>query len=322
MNADLMIDYVLGRLEGSDRDRLEEALRSDPEVSSQVERLGRAVSCLLDDGNDYEPPAGLTRRTLTLVASARSKPRTILDYVPKRVPFRWADVAVAASIFIAGLITLIPAVERSRERMNQAGCTFNLQQLGHSLAQYASMHPYYPYPPDHLPDAHAGTFPAFLHDAGVLHDVSILDCPYNGPRTHRQGDLPSFTELEQLRFTNPVAYRQILDWDYAFNVGYRHRSGSVGPLESSLPLAVPVVADQPAHEDFRRILGGNSPNHAGRGQNVLFSDGSVRWLPGRRVSPSDDDLFLNNQRAPRPGLNERDSVLLPSLIPFHGTDRP
>jgi hypothetical protein len=235
------------------------------------------------------------------------------------VQFRLADLAVAASIFIAGLLTLIPAVERSRERMNQAGCTFNLQQLGHSLAQYASIHPYYPYPPDHRPDAHAGTFPAFLHDAGVLQDVSILDCPYNGHRIRRPGDFPSYTELEQLRASNPALYRQTLDWDYAFNVGYRHRSGSVGPLESSLPLAVPVVADQPAHENYTRILSGNSPNHAGRGQNALFSDGSVRWLRTRWVSPSDDDIFLNNQRVPQPGLNEVDSVLLPSFIPFHGT---
>ena len=125
------------------------------------------------------------------------------------MPFRWADLAVAASIFIAGLLTLIPAVERSRERMNQAGCTFNLQQLGHSLAQYASIHPSYPYPPSDLADAHAGTFPAFLHDAGVLQDLSVLDCPYNGPLKGRQREFPSFTELERLRGTDPTAYRQL-----------------------------------------------------------------------------------------------------------------
>ncbi|MGC8638692.1 MAG: hypothetical protein ACP5XB_02305 [Isosphaeraceae bacterium] len=320
MNADLMIDYVLGRLDGSDRDRVAEAISSDPELTARAERLGQVLNLLLDDGETYEPSPDLTRRTLALVAASRSRPRTFFDYAPVRVPFHWADLAVAASIFIAGLLTLIPAVERSRERMSQAGCTFNLQQLGHSLAQYASIHPSYPYPPDHLPDAHAGTFPVFLHDAGVLQDLSILDCPYNGPHTRRQRELPSFAELERLRTTEPTVYRQLIDWDYAFNVGYRHRSGSVGPLESSLPLAVPVVADQPAHENYQRILAGNSPNHAGRGQNALFSDGSVRWLPTRRVSPIDLDLFLNNQLQPEPGLNEGDSVLLPSLIPFHGTN--
>ena len=61
MNADLMIDYVLGRLEGPDRDRMEEALRNDPEISARADRLGQAVSLLLDDGNSHEPPPGLAR---------------------------------------------------------------------------------------------------------------------------------------------------------------------------------------------------------------------------------------------------------------------
>ena len=47
MNPDLKIDYVLGRLEGPDRDRIKEVLNNDPEAAAQVERLGRAVSLLL-----------------------------------------------------------------------------------------------------------------------------------------------------------------------------------------------------------------------------------------------------------------------------------
>ena len=62
---------------------------------------------------------------------------TLLEQFSTRVPFRWADIAVAAGIFIAGTLTLLPAIHRSRERMNQAGCVFNLQQLGNSLGQYA-----------------------------------------------------------------------------------------------------------------------------------------------------------------------------------------
>jgi hypothetical protein len=318
MKAEAMIDHVLGRLEGPDRQRMEQALNCDPALSARADRLGRTITLLLDDGNAQDPPRGLASRTLTVVAQSRSRPRSLLDYVPVRVPFRWADFAVAASIFIAGMITLLPALQRSRERMAQEGCIFNLQQLGHSLAQYASLHPSYPYPPSHQSDAPAGTFAAFLHDAGVLHDFSILDCPNNGPCTYRTADLPSFDQLSELRTTDPARYQRMLPWDYAFNVGYRHRSGSVGPLESSLPIVVPVVADQPAHENYVRILTGNSPNHARRGQNVLFSDGSVHWLPTRRVSPRDADLFLNNRRELQPGLNAHDSVLLPSYSPYSG----
>jgi len=319
MNADLLIDYVLGRLEGPDRERLERTLQSDAEVAARVDRLGFAVHLLLDDGDPPDPPPGLTARTLSLVNQSRSRPRSILDFVPVRVPFRWADLAVAASIFIAGVLTLLPAIQRSRERMAQASCGLNLQQLGKSLAQYASLNPSYPYPGSGQPDAHAGMFVPLLHDAGLLPDLSVLDCPYNGPCNHHSRDLPSSERLEQIRRTDPARYKHMLCWDYAYNVGYRHDSGRPGPLQSHPPMAVPVVADAPSHENYARILDGNSPNHARRGQNVLYSDGSIRFHKNRRVGPFDNDLYLNNRRELQPGVDVRDAVLMPSYGPFKGS---
>jgi len=318
MNAALMIDYLLGQVDGPDRERLERTLRSDPEAASRLDRLGLAVHLLMDDGDVPEPPAGLTTRTLALVAQSRNGSRSILDFVPVRVPVRWADFAVAASIFIAGVLTLLPAVQRSRERMALAGCSFNLQQLGTSLAQYAAMHPSYPYPGGGGKDAPAGMFVAQLHDAGLLRDTSILDCPYNGPCNHPRSSLPSCDQLEEIRRTDPDRYRHLLCWDYAYNAGYHRESGRPGPLQSHPPMAVPVVADAPSHENFVRILDGNSPNHARRGQNVLYSDGAVRFHPTRRVSPSDNDLYLNYQHQLRPGLDVRDAVLVPSYSPIQG----
>ena len=319
MNAELMIDYVLGRLEGADRDRFERTLQADPEGSARADRLGQAIQYLLDDGDAVAPPPALARRTMALVAQAQTRPRSILDYVPIRVPFRWADFAVAASIFLAGVLTLLPALQRSRERMSQAGCVFNLQQIGRSLAQYASLHPFFPYPPSHDPDTHAGMFAAVLHDAGMLHDLSVLDCPCNGHPPKRNQDLPTYEQLEQIRRTEPDRFAHLICWDYAYNVGYQHRPGRPGPLASRLSMAVPVVADAPAHENYIRILDGNSPNHARRGQNVLYSDGTVKWHWTRRVSPNDSDLFLNNQSQLQPGLDEGDAVLLPSHSSFNGS---
>jgi hypothetical protein len=318
MNADQMIDYVLGRLEGPDRERLERGLQSDPQGADRIDKLGRAIHLLLDDDRDLAPPAGLARRTMVLVAQERTRPRSILDYVPVRVPFRWADFAVAASIFIAGVLTLVPAIHRSQQRMNQAGCVFNLQQLGSSLAQYASLSPFYPFPPSRSSDAPAGTFAACLHDAGVLRDLSILDCPFNGPCRHHTNDLPSFEELDQIRHDDPQRFRHMICWDYAYNVGHRDSAGRPRPLGSRLATSIPVIADAPPHENYVRILDGNSPNHAARGQNVLYSDGSVRWHGSRRGGPRDPDLFLNNDRELQPSIDDDDAVLLPSYSPFSG----
>ncbi len=321
MKADEMIDFVLGQVNGADRDRLEQSLRGDGESSVRMERLRVALHRLLDDGTPFEHPPDLAFRTVTFVAKNRRRSLSIMDYVPIRVPFRWADMAVAASIFVAGVLTLLPAIQRSRERMNQAGCLFNLQQLGNSLGQYASLHPFLPYPPSHPDEAPAGSFAVILHDAGVLDNPALLDCPCNGrcPQLPGAGaQLVSFDQMEHIRRNDPARYAGMLCWDYAYNVGYRHATGQPGPLEVAHSMRVPVIADQPSHENFVTIKAGNSPNHGGRGQNVLFGDGSVQWLRTRNGGPNDPDIFLNNEHQPRPGVHVQDAVLVPSKMPFHG----
>src|SRR5262245_20527137 len=115
MKADEMIDYVLGQVDGAERERLERALRDDGEQSAQIERLRQTMYHLLDDGTPFEHPPGLAQRTVAYVARNR-RTRSLSDYVPMRVPFRWADFAVAAGIFLAGVLTLLPAIQRSHER--------------------------------------------------------------------------------------------------------------------------------------------------------------------------------------------------------------
>jgi hypothetical protein len=78
------------------------------------------------------------------------------------------------------------------------------------------------------------------------------------------------------------------------------------------------LADQPPHENFRHLRPGNSPNHAGRGQNVLYSDLHVGWHNTRRLGPRDEDMFLNARRELAPGIGEDDTALLPSMVPFLG----
>lgn len=314
MNADDMIEHVLGKAENAEA----EQLVLSGEQRFRLERLRLAVHQLVDDGDEFEYPPNLARRTLTFVARNRQRPRTWRDHVPTRVPFRWADFAVAASIFVAGVLTLMPAIQRSRERMNQAGCVFNLQQLGNSLAQYASLQPFLPHPPAHRADTHAGMFAVMLHDAGVLPDVSVLDCPCNGKCLTGMKELASYETVEHIRQTDPERYSRMLCWDYAYNVGYRHASGHLHPLDVDHSSHIPVLADQPDHDAAMNVREGNSLNHWRRGQNVLFGDGSVRWYQSRLIGPHDPDLFLNNEQEQRPGLHPSDSVLVPSKVPFQG----
>jgi hypothetical protein len=317
MNAQEMLDYALRQTDDRAREAIQREIADDPILAQRLDRLERAIERLADDGDAIAPPAGLAARTIKFVDERRKARRAILDFVPVKVPFRWADVAVAAGILLAGLVTLVPAVHRSRQRMDQAGCGFNLQQLGLGLAQYADVHHYYPYAAPGTPASHAGAFPAMLKDAGLLVDVSTLDCPCNG-RTVANEPLPGHHELAMLRLRDPERYRNLLSWDYAYNVGYQHAPGRPGPVTPCHSSTVAILADQPPHDDGNAVLEGNSLNHEGRGQNVLFADMHVRWHNTRRTSPVDSDMFLNENHRPAPGVGPDDTVLLPGTFPFEG----
>jgi hypothetical protein len=315
MNAQDMLDLALGQLEGSRRAEVERALATDPRQAETFDRLVRSVNQLFDDGLVIEVPPDLASRTLAYVSENRRRRRSILDFVPVTVPFRWADAAVAACILLAGLLTLMPAIQRSKDRMNQAACVFNLQRLGLALAQYGHQHRAYPYEPPNCPQAASGTFAAFLKDAGYLDDLSTLDCPSNGSCPHMP--LPNLQALCNLKRDDPSRYQRSLCWDYAYHGGYREGSGRAHPLSTTCSTNIPLLADQPPHQaELQRILPGNSPNHGGRGQNVLFTDLHVGWHNTRRLGPHDQDMFLNNEEEPAPGLNVLDAVLLPSVFPF------
>jgi hypothetical protein len=301
MKPEVLLDYALGQLEGPESEAVEAALACDPDLASRADRLALGLHRLLDDGEEFEPPVGLVDRTVSFVADRTAK-RAILDFVPARVPFRWTDFAVAASILMAGVLTLLPAVSATREKMNQMGCGFNLQQLGKSLANYANRHNHYPDVCSKGTDAHVGHYAIALKDEYLLHDLRSLHCPCKGKCPEFVGTKPDPMHI-----------------DYAYNVGYfSHQSGQPEPAKLPLPGAIPLLADQPPHHEGT-ILEGNSPNHGKRGQNVLFSDLHVQWFASRRISPLDRDLFLNDRDRPEPGLGQHDAALIPAV--FHVESR-
>lgn len=321
MNANDMLDYALGQLEGQALLEAEQALAADPATAETVRRLTSKVHWLLDDDQEFATPPDLAERTMLFVADHTRRKRTILDFVPVSVPFRWADVAVAAGILLAGLLTLLPAVQRSRDRMEQAGCGYNLQQLGRALWQYGSRHHHYPFCPEENPRAPVGAFVAMLHDGGWLgnEELDRLDCPCNGPQ-RKHDPLPDFNTVCQLHDTNPMAASYAIGSDYAYNVGYHHATlGRVVPIAAVHEANVPLLADQPPqHANYRTMLTGNSPNHGGRGQNVLYSDLHIGWHNTRRLGPHDADMYTNQAHKVGPGLNARDASLLPSMMKAAG----
>ena len=51
------------------------------------------------------------------------------------------------------------------------------------------------------------------------------------------------------------------------------------------------------------VFGSNSPNHGGRGQNVLYVGGNVKWLTAPTmptIGCENDDIYLNRSQKSRP----------------------
>jgi len=299
MNPTEQLEHALGRLDGRDRLEADAEIAGDPALADRLDRLGQSLRLLLDDGREYEPPLGLAGRTVALVAE-RSARRAILDFVPARIPFRWTDVAVAAGILLAGLLTLLPAVRQTRERMSQAGCGFNLQRLGVALSNYAARHNTFPDVHAKGPGAPVGVYALALRDDDLLRDMRTLHCPCRG-----ECPLDGATPDPRLM-------------DYAYHVGFRQAEGRPGPVSPRCSATVPLLADNPPVDSSLNVIGGNSPNHNRRGQNVLFADLHVGFFPTRRISPLDDDLYLNDQHRPAPGLFPDDATL---VCPASTTDR-
>jgi hypothetical protein len=125
--------------------------------------------------------------------------------------------------------------------------------------------------------------------------------------------------LCRLAMTDPQRVSAAIQSDYAYNVGhYSDGLHRVIPVAARYSAQVPLLADQPPHENFHTVRPGNSPNHGGRGQNVLYTDLHVGWHNSRRIGPRDADLFLNARNQLAPGVDHEDNALLPSMVPFLG----
>ena len=67
-----------------------------------------------------------------------------------------------------------------------------------------------------------------------------------------------------------------------------------------------LVADTPGSDPSN---GRQSLNHGGRGQNVLFECGGVRFVTSPRPDPSADHIYINDGGFEAPGLHYNDSVI-------------
>lgn len=304
---DRLFAYLQGHLEPGEAAALEGEMLLYPEVAARLDHLRRALAPLAEVESP-EPPAGLVLATLTKVAEHIAKP---LPAAPRRPyspmpgrPWRIIEWVLAASILflVGGLATVW--VAQAWRAAHVKGCEQNLASLWFALARYGERNN------GALPAVQdvrgaqgvAAAYLPLLFQAGANEPLNV-GCPAVGKKPAQPCSLEP---LEQLYQEDPVQFRKRvrdLAGDYAYTLGYRDNGLLCGPrLDAGAE--VPLLADGPPP-----FVDGNSRNHGGHGQNVLFVGGHVRWVGTPALGPQQDELFRNRNRLIRAGCDPTDFVL-------------
>jgi hypothetical protein len=286
------------------------------ESRARAERLEQVLS-VLDRAADEPVPEGLVGRTMQAVEADRAERRR-QAFAGQTASGRWGgagisirQIATTAALLLMVLSVLLPVLDKGQRDAMIAQCEQNLAGLGVDLQQYASDNKdslavtEEPVAPVADPLGHLKPFARHNIDGTRIADdrVSLFvrlaernvssdhfRCPAGEP------DAPGAVYNGQ----NPVAggpFRVYLEPRPIF--------ADTNPLYRLTPNG--LVRD-------RAIPGmTQSKNHDGVGQNMLITDGSVRWNVRPAVLRAGDDKEDNIWlfQRPSPGDTEPDIFLTP-----------
>lgn len=311
-----LVGYLLDCLDDESKSKVEALLQASPEARQKLVGLRRALEPLAVDKDTIAAPPDLVVRTLTRVAEHicangdGDLPRApIFRFESATSTRRWwrrADVLIAACLLLTVVGGILPAMLRMKTNSAVIACQNNLRQFYVALQTYRDQHSEHSYPDlDKLPEPRkvAGMVVPILNDAGVLPQTASIRCPANGCAIACQMTL---AELRAMSDEDFQVHAPQLSLSYAYSLGYRDEAGnyhSPGPHPQLASSLIALMGDRVVAED--PLV--NSSNHGGTGQNILYSDGHVRFSPARVVAG--DDLYLNLRNEVAAGLGAGDAVL-------------
>lgn len=327
-----LIGYLLGVLDDRETREVDTALASVNPVHGlrrDLDVLRGAFEPLEHDREPFDPPRGLTERTLAFVAAASvvPPPDDARQRSPRPRPVgvgtlpspglspadgdwtaagsrSWLDrliigaSALAACVLVAPL--LLDAIEESRARRAER----RLQQLSASLQGYAESHRFYPTPPDSGPLSRAGLYaPTLVSEERIVADDGTVLCP-DSTLSRRGGfRVPSLDEVKAAvgtpRFEELV---QTMGGDYGYTLGHRNSAGVLQPNLNLRRGDYPIMADAP-DECCEK-----SSNHPDGIHHVLFEDGRIRTLRTHTLH-RDDHLYRNHRGSVAAGVDPDDAVI-------------
>ncbi|MEM9165543.1 MAG: hypothetical protein AAGB48_00795 [Planctomycetota bacterium] len=250
-----------------------------------------AVASLLAAGSsviaEVTPISELTGRTLARIDAVSESGSP--DASPARSHWRITDLVSIAAVLLISASVLWPVVGSARQHALREANRANLAVAGIGFGAYAAEHD------DRLPSVSDGV----RQPGWAWWRVGENPRESNSANfftLHRAGYTPA-DALESPGNPNaamPRAGADALDWETFEQVSYSMTLGD--SLRLTRPDGTVLLADRSpitlaVYRGLPAYVDAGSPNHAGRGQQVLRADGSVVWLD-RPALPSGDHIYL------------------------------
>jgi hypothetical protein len=202
-----------------------------------------------------------------------------------------------------------PGINYARHEYHVAGCKSNLHKLYVALTGYSDIHGQFPNVSGDQNSTRkvAGLFAPMLQDAGLINHEVSLNCPASNNRNRLQHNMRQLETMSEEEFE---AVTPRLGGCYGYPLGYVRDGLIYGPrMERDRSDSLhPLMSDRPPSEIASGGLG-NSANHGGGGQNVMFQDGSCRFYRTRNVGCDSDDIFVTRDGRVKASNDRRDAVL-------------
>jgi hypothetical protein len=271
---------------GYDADRVSSALQAS--ARGQASLLNHLATPLADEaGPDWAAnrERRIARTLAALEADARDQ-RTRMSISPAST--RWSgmrkwDVLGAAAAVAIGASLLWPMLGGMRDSMRQTACLGNFQAAGIGFTQYANDYRgSMPMASASLPGGAwwmVGKDPSRSNSANLF---TLARAHYSGLETLRCSDAcdspvgqPAPGQMDWKNLDQVSLSGQNLFSSYRPSM----LSGTrMVVLADRSPLILRAVRQGPGSRINAQDPLANSPNHKGRGQNVLWTDGSGEWL--------------------------------------------
>ena len=312
-----LLGHLLGAIEQSEEAQLSARLQSDPELRRELSRVRKRLELLESGRYEFAPPTGLAERTCRVVAARaaslavahRGAMSPAAAQPSSAGRFRWIDLAMAAGILVAASLLTVPAIQSSRFNAQLLTCQENLRSIGVGMNQYSQRYGgYFPSIPAQGDLAAAGIYAPMLVRGGFVTDSRRFVCAGSSLAGRKGFRIPSFDELQTASRKKLENLRRWMGGSYGYHLGYR-RDGVYHGTKNLGRTHFALAADTPGSDQSN---GRQSRNHGGRGQNVLFECGGVRFITSPQPNPQADDIFANDWDMVAPGLHFNDSVIGPS----------